>query len=103
MGRAAFEKQSWESWIIAMDISDDQNTDENILLSESSITATDKNGEDVTDDVLDQSGKAVSGPLLQIRVVAGSESLQPYMIRFQAITDQGNKYELDVKMVIRER
>lgn len=103
MARASFEKQSWETWIIAMDISDDLEDGETILLATSSISAVDKDGNDVSNDVLDSSGKAVSGPLLQIRVFAGDESLQPYKITFRAVTSLDNKYELDVKMVIREK
>jgi len=103
VARAAFEKQSWETWIVAMDVSDDLETGETIILATSTISAKDNNGDDATDDVLDQGGKAVSGSLLQIRVVAGSAALQPYWIRFRALTSNDNKYELDVKMVIREK
>ena len=99
---ASFTKQSWETWIIATDYSDDLETGETIVLATSSIIAVDKNAEDATDDVLNQSGKAVSGALLQIRVEAGTASLQPYKITFKAITNLGNKYEYDVKMVVRE-
>lgn len=102
MAKAAFTKQTWESWIIATDFSDDLQDGETISLSNSIVSATDKDGEDATDAILDPSGKSVNGPWLQIRVVDGVEASQPYNIRFQAITSLSNKYEFDIKMVVRD-
>lgn len=102
MALASFEKQVWESWIVSADFSDDLVTGETIVLATSTVTATDKTGTlDAT--VLDQSGKAVSGSLLQIRVQAGTEALSMYKITFKAITSMSNQYELDINMKVKDQ
>ena len=101
MAIASFQKTSWESWVVAANFADDLVDGETIVLATSDVSATDKTGANATTGVLDQSGKAVSGTYLQIRVVAGTEALSVYNIKFKAVTSLGNNYELNVEMKIK--
>jgi len=101
MAIASFQKTSWESWVVAANFADDLVDGETIVLATSDVSATDKTGANATTGVLDQSGKAVSGTYLQIRVVAGTEALSVYNIKFKAVTNLGNNYELNVEMKIK--
>jgi len=101
MAIAAFQKTTWESWVPAANFADDLEDGETIVLATSDISATDKNGADATATILNQAFKAVSGTYLQIRVVAGTEALSVYNIKFKAVTSLGNNYELNIEMKIK--
>jgi len=97
-----FQKTPWETWISAANFANDLAKDGGtIVLATSTITATDKDGTNVTSTVLNQTGKAVSEGLLQIRVRAGAEAASPYDILFRAITTLGGQYETIVKMKVK--
>jgi len=101
MALASFEKQPYESWVVAANFEDDLETGETITLETSAITAVDKVGTDAA-GILDQVYKAVNGALLQIRVKDGTAALSMYKITFRAITNLSNKFELDVNMKVKE-
>jgi hypothetical protein len=113
-----FTKQSWEKWVIAGSIEDSRDDGETIDLASSNVKAWhwDDTEETVekTSEVLQiaSKNKDDAAGYLKIRVQAGDEdetfgesSANPgtYKLTFYIITDQGNQYEVDVKMVIKEK
>jgi len=102
MALESFTKQSWEEFVIAGSLENVIATGEAIDLGSSSVAAVDKNGDDVSTTVLDQGTLIDDGYYLKIRCRAGDESLSPYKITFKIPTDAGNKWEIDVKMKIKE-
>jgi hypothetical protein len=98
-----FKKQSYESFTVGADFENVMNTTESISVSSSSVVAEDKDGTDVTDAVLVDGSKAVSGFKLQIRVQAGTAAASPYKITYKAVTDVGEQYEADQYMEIEEK
>ena len=102
MALASFEKQPYESWVVAANFEDDLETGETITLETSTITAVDRAGTAATADILDQAYKAVNGALLQIRVKDGTAALSMYKITFRAITNLSNKFELDINVKVKE-
>lgn len=102
MAIASFQKTIWETWVPAANFADDLEDGETIVLASSDVSATDKAGTDATADILNQSYKAVSGTYLQIRVVAGTEALSVYNIKFKAVTNLGNNYELNIQMKVKD-
>ena len=102
MQKGNFVKQPSESFTIAADIVDVVITGEIVDLGTSTVTATDKNEEDASADVLVGASKSVSGTQLKIKIKAGTEALSPYAIRFVIGTSEGNIWEKDVEMRIRE-
>jgi hypothetical protein len=110
-----FAKQPWESYLIGADNSHNLEIGESVIVGTSDIIAVDKDGEDATDDVLDNDDKTVqtadaadikatpvTNGMLVTRVLAGTEALSKYKITFKAITSNGNQYETDVKMKIKD-
>jgi hypothetical protein len=110
-----FAKQPWETYIICADNSENLGTGESVVLATSDIIAEDKDGNDVSSDVLDNTEKTVqtadaedikvtpvTNGMLCTRVKAGTEALSKYKITFKAITTDDNQYETDVKMRIKD-
>lgn len=97
------EKQGYESFKIDSDFVNVLVEDESIILANSSVIAVDKDGVDASSEVLDVSTLAVFGSKLVVRVRAGDEAHSPYKITFYAQTDLLNKWEIDVRLRIRER
>jgi F0F1-type ATP synthase epsilon subunit len=103
MALESFEKQISEEFTISAGFTNVAITGEIAVLSGSTVTAVDTNGTDATADVLYAASKSVSGKTLKIKVKAGTEALSPYKITFKIATSEGNLYEKDVLMYIKER
>jgi len=105
----SFSKQPYEAFVIYGDIVDVQLAGEAIAIGNSSVVAEDKDGNDVSTVVLDQSTIAVgdspdggTSNILQIQCRAGVGTESPYKVSFKMETDQNNKWEVDVKMKVKE-
>lgn len=104
-----FEKQSREIFPIYGSILNVQEESETVVLGTSTITAMDKDGKDAG-EVIDQSSKILASDpdgsytdnLLGVKVRDGSQAKSPYYITFLMFTSNGNKFEVDVKMKIKE-
>ena len=97
----SFEKQSYEVFVIAGDFLNVLEAGETLVLADCDVRAYDSSDADVTSSILEN--KAVSGSQLQITVKDGSNASSPYIITFYAETSDGNKWELDVKMKVKEK
>ena len=109
MALESFEKQPYEEITIAGDFESVMASTEALVLATSTVTATDKNGSDVSSTVLDQSTKAIgdspdggTSNALKMRCRAGSESLSPYKLSYRGVTSTGDKWEIDIRMKIKE-
>lgn len=96
-----FKKQSYEEFSIGGDFS--ANFDDGTIISSQTVTATDVSGTDVSTEVLDQSTISNDGAsMVNVLVRAGEEANQPYKITFRCVDSMGYKWELDVKMEVKE-
>ena len=107
---ASFTKQGYEEFFIAGSIKNVINDTETVDAASSSVVAEDSDGTDVTSTVLDDATKVAAdhpdggtNNILKIRCQAGSESNSPYKITFYIVTDESNKWEVDVTMKIKEK
>jgi len=91
-----FFKQPAEEFTIAGKFNTVLLTGETIVAASSTITATDKDGTNVSTSVL--SGKEVDGYYLKTTVYGGAVASSPYKITFVAVTSLGNTWEVDAKM-----
>jgi len=106
----SFEKQNYESFFIAADLVDVLETGEIIDLGSTTIVAVKEDGTtDATNIVLqpltktlDDSPDGGSNNMVKIRVQAGVEADSPYKITFKIPTSLNNKWEVDVKLKIKE-
>lgn len=106
-----FTKQSWEEFVIAGSIEDVIDTGELIDLDNSDIKAWqwDDLDTELTTSIIEIATKAKddTNHYLKVRIKGGDEdagttNLGLYKITFYIATDQDNKYEIDVKMKIKE-
>lgn len=96
-----FKKQSYEEFVIGADFS--ANFDSGTVISSEVVTATDKNGLDVTATITDQASVSNDGTsVVNVLIRAGDQTLSPYKITFRIIDSVSNKWELDVKMEVKE-
>jgi len=110
-------KQPSESYLLGADFSQVLTVGEYILVGTSTVTAVDNADEDATDDVLDNNDMVVdtadaddlpsattpiTDGMLVTRIMAGTEALSKYKLTFLAQTSNGNTYEKDVKMRIKD-
>jgi len=100
-----FTKQSYEEFTIAADFSENMRDGEVIVLQ--TVSAVDAAGDDVSTTILDQDTIANDGAhQVQVLVMAGEETagISPYKITFYCETDNvpEHKWELDVRMVVKE-
>jgi len=95
-------KQPSEEYYIEADYSRVWVTGESVTLASSTITAVNKADEDKTADVLDVSTHAVapSGKGVVVRIRAGLVAESPYIITSKIKTSGGQRWELDMEMVI---
>lgn len=95
-------KQPSEEYYIEADYSRVWITSESVTLASSSVTAVNNADEDKTADVLDVGTLAVapSGKGVVFRVKAGLVAESPYKITSKIKTSGGQKWELDIEMVI---
>jgi hypothetical protein len=110
MALESFEKQNYEEFFIGGDYVDVLESGEALSLAPSTVIAEDKDGNDVTSTVLEASTKALddsedggTNNVLKIRCRAGVEASSPYKITFKGETTLANKWEIDVKMKIKEK
>ena len=108
------KKQAWEAFYIAGSIlswQDDDST-EVVVLATSTVIAEDKDGTDVSDTFMNQGTKVLdSDPdgdftdnMLSMRLTSdgGAEAASPFKVTFKMITDEGNYYEVDVRVEVKE-
>lgn len=96
-----FKKQPYEEFIIGADFS--ANFDTGTTVSSQVVSATDKNGLDATATVTDQGTVSNDGAsVVNVLVRGGDPLLQPYKITFRIVDSVSNKWELDVKMEVKE-
>jgi len=109
MSVETFTKQSREQFTIWGSILDVQESEETIVQVSSTVTATDKEGKDAG-EILNQSsielgndpdGTATDN-MLGIKVRDGVEAKSPYWITFLMVTTANNRWEVDVKMKVKE-
>jgi len=104
-------KQSWEEYPIAgsiLNVQKDEN--EKVVLATSVIEAIDKEGEDALATVIDMPTKTLDDDpdgtyidnMLSVRCKGGTEAGSPYIVTFKMTTSEGNKWEVDMKLVIKE-
>ena len=105
----SFKKQNYEEFLVAGDCVDVLDTGEELILAGSEVIAYDSEGTVVSGDVLIAPTMALgdspdggTNNMLQIRCKDGLEANSPYKITFRMITDQGNRWEVDVRMKIKE-
>ena len=112
MALSKITKQSYERFFVRGSILNVQEDGtETVDLNSSIVRAEDKDGNLVSSAVLDQATKALdSDPkgsytnnAVKIRFQNGRESLSPYIVTFRMPTSKGNRWEVDVKVVIKEQ
>ncbi len=105
------KKQPFEQFAVHGSIIDVQTTSEKVVLGTSSISIQDKDGLDVTADILVSGSEALSNDprgdyvenMLTCKIKDGVVESSPYWVSFLIITDQGNKYEIDLQVTIYEK
>jgi hypothetical protein len=110
---ADITKQSYEEFRIDVDFGLNMETGEALVVGSCTVVCEDKDGEDVTTTLLDDTTKklvtgsssALANGGLQVLIKGGSEAAEPYKYTFKGVTDldPANKWEKDVTMRIRER
>jgi len=105
----SFQKQNYERWFISGDLYGRLEEGENIDLTNTSIIATDKDGNDATADILQLATKALTDSPdggtnngVKLRVQEGEEDKSPYKITFRIPTDRDNRFEIDLKVKLKE-
>lgn len=94
------EKQPWEEFTLEADFSLNMQSDE--TLSNPTVTAVDKNGTDVSTTFLDTNTVQASGQSVFCLIRGGTEDVQPYIVTFRAETSVNHKWELDVKIKVKD-
>jgi hypothetical protein len=109
MALESFSKQSYEEFYIGGDYIDVLESGEELNLTNCTVVAEDAAGDDATATVLDAGTMALddsedggTNNVLKIRCRAGAEANSPYKITFKAETTLVNKWEIDVKMKVKE-
>jgi len=110
-------KQPSESYLLGADFSQVLTSGEYVLVGTSTVSAVDNAGDDATSDVLDNDDMVVdtadeddltsgttpiTNGMLVTRILGGEESLSKYKLTFLAQTSNGNTYEKDVLMKIKD-
>jgi len=108
----SIKKQPYEEFYLSGTILRVQQTGESIVLANSTVTATDKDGTDVTSTITKQStmkvlthpdsASGVRNNALSVLVRAGSAAASPYKITYKMATDMSHKWEVDIYMYIEE-
>ncbi|MFH1984761.1 MAG: hypothetical protein ABIL58_23215 [Pseudomonadota bacterium] len=104
----SIEKQPWEAFFVAGDFAAELATGETLDDGETGtegnhITAMDNAGNDVSDTFLDQDTLSIGVSTLTIRCRGGSEAASPYKIDFRCVTTDANKYEVEMRVKVRDR
>lgn len=110
-----FYKQPYESFIVGIDFSHTMEEGEELVLGSCNVTAVDKDGADVSSDIVDNTAKAVTtadaaditttpvtNAMLATRIKGGTVALSKYLITYRVTTTLSNKYEVDLKLSVKE-
>jgi len=95
-------KQPAESFAIGIDFSGWLADGEAIVLGSSEAVAYDNNGQDVSSTILEDGSLATYNGILQVRVQGGTVAGKRYKVSFRATTDEGNTYEDDVLVIMKD-
>lgn len=104
-------KQGWEEYFIAGSIINVQKDGtEKVVLGTSSIEAIDKEGSDALATIVDVATKKLDDDpdgsytenMLSVKCKAGLESGSPYVVTFKMTTTEGQKWETEMQIVIKE-
>lgn len=105
----SFQKQNYEQFFIAGDLVNVLEDNESIDIDNTAITAIDSDGDDASADILQGATKALddspdggTNNMVKIRVQEGLEANSPYKITFRIPTNLDNKWEIDVKLKLKE-
>lgn len=93
-----FTKTAYEEFNIEGRFTRVLNSGETI--SGGSVTATDNEGNDATDDVIQEDSTTILEQGISVGVKGGTTDGEPYVITFKAESSAGNKWQLDVEMNI---
>jgi len=93
-------KQTYEKFPITFDYSLNMSDGETVTTL--AVTAVDSTDVDATATIIDTPSITLSGQTGSVKIQAGSESNSPYNISGKCITSLGNKFELDVKLIVEE-
>ncbi len=99
-GSAVFRKQPAEKYPVAVDFAYALDTGETINATTSTVKAYDANGNDVTTTIIDGS-ITVNGSEIRATVKGGDDG-NTYKLTYTCVTNNGNQFEQDVKMICRE-
>ncbi len=100
MGLDSTQKQSYERYFIYGDFSSVMETGETI--DSETIVAEDKDGADATATVVDAASAYVDGFKQYVRIKDGTEAASPYKITIKIETSNGNRWEVDGLIKIKE-
>jgi hypothetical protein len=107
MGLSKSEKQPFEKFYMWGDFSEVMCATETIdvLNAQTNVYAQDKDGNDVSATFIEQ-GTFIADDInkyLKFRVQGGSVSLSPYLITVQMVTGDGNRWETEGYMVVKNK
>jgi len=106
MALDSFSKQAYEVFWISSSFVNNLGSAETIVIGSSSVVVVDKDGTDVTTDIVVEGTISidVTSQILQVQVKGGEEVSSPYKITFKIVTDAdpANKWENDIKMKVKE-
>lgn len=103
MATNKFSKQPYEEFTINADFSANMAAGE--VITEQTAWASDKDGDDATNDVLDANTLGNDGgQTVQVLVKGGDAEHSPYKLTIRCVTDAENvhKWEMDIFMFVRE-
>jgi len=114
MGIKTVKKQNWEAYYLAGSILEWQEDDstEVVTLVGSTVVAEDADGTDVSDTFMEQGTKRLDSDLngdfddnmlsMRLKGEGGDVTKSPYIVTFRITTDEGNQYEVDYKVEVKE-
>jgi len=104
-------KQGWEEYFIAGSILNVQKDEtEAVVLGTSTIEAIDNEGNDALATIVDTATKKLdddpdgsyTNNMLGVKCKGGVEASSPYIVTFKMVTTEGQKWETEMKIVIKE-
>ena len=94
------EKQTYEKYFIFGNFSSRMATGETI--DTYVVTCRDKDGINVTSSLIESGSEYVDGHRLYVRIQNGIETLDPYVFTIRIVTNIGNKWEIDGRIIVKE-
>ena len=104
-------KQGWEEYFIAGSIIHVQKDGiEKVVLGTSTIEAIDSEGDDALAVIVDVATKKLDDDtegsytdnMLAVKCKGGVEDKSPYIVTFKMVTTEGQKWETEMKVVVKE-